>query len=182
MKTKIFLLFSYLVFLLSVLYFAFVSISERIQSSNQRQPSKLSAVSNEDYRYAKTIVPSPQHNEFSEFTDAELEAAIELLDALDDESGLNEKPQAQEIQPETSDFGMFEEQDIASRTDPDLEKTFEFYKGNLARHWDIAHKTTPLMNKLVRLDEETDELRACLNNPNWSLRVAILRVNTFKIA
>ena len=24
--------------------------------------------------------------------------------------------------------------------------------------------------------------RACLNNPNWSLRVAILRVNTFKIA
>ena len=25
-------------------------------------------------------------------------------------------------------------------------------------------------------------LRACLNNPNWPLRVAILRVNTFKIA
>ena len=48
-------------------------------------------------------------------TDAELEAAIKLLDALDAESGAVEKPQTQDTQLAISEFDTFEEQDIAKQ-------------------------------------------------------------------
>ena len=104
------------------------------------------------------MVPGPRQDEFSEFTDAELESVLQSLDALYAESAPRGIPGAQGVQPETSEFGMFEAQDTASGIDSRLEATFEFYKGNLAQHWEIAHKTTPVMNKIVELDESMDEL------------------------
>ena len=157
MKSKMFLYFSCFVFLISVIYFAFVTIRGKVYAKHEQQPSKISTDLNEDYRYAKTIV-KPRQDEFSEFTDAELEAALQYLDALDAESAPRGIPGAQEVQPETSEFGIFEAQDTASGIGSHLEATFEFYKGNLARHWEIAHKTTPLMNKIVELDESMAEL------------------------
>ena len=158
MKSKMFLYFSCFVFLISVIYFAFVTIRGKVYAKHEQQPSKISTDLNEDYRYAKTIALKPRQDEFSEFTDAELEAALRYLDALDAESAPRGIPGAQEVQPETSEFGIFEAQDTASGIGSHLEATFEFYKGNLARHWEIAHKTTPLMNKIVELDEDMDEL------------------------
>lgn len=158
MKSKIFLFFSCFVFLISVIYFAFVTIRGEIYSESQQQSSKISANLNGDYNYAKTMVLGPQHNEFREFTDAELEAALQYLDALDAESAPRGIPGAQEVQPETSEFGIFEAQDTTIEIGSRLEATFEFYKGNLVRHWEIAHETTPLMNKIVELDESMDEL------------------------
>ena len=163
MKSKCFMLFSCLVFLISAIYFAFVTIREKTYATHEQQPSNTSANLNEDYRYAKTVTLKPRHDEFSEFTDAELEAAIELLEALDTDSRPQEKPGAQEVQLATSEFGMFEEQDIASGIGSRMEATFEFYKGNLARHWEIAHKTTPLMNRIVTLDEDMDEISNRMN-------------------
>ncbi len=158
MKSKIFLFFSCIVFLVSVIYFAFVTIRGKIHAKSEQPPSKMSANLNEDHRYAKTVAPNPRQNELSRLTDAELEAAIKLLDALDAESGAAEGPQAQEMPLANSEFDLSEEQNTASRADPGLKATFEFYKGNLARHWEIAHQTTPLMNKIVELDESMDEL------------------------
>lgn len=163
MKSKLFLFFSCLVFLISVIYFAFVSIRGKIHAKSEQPPSKMSANLNENYRYAKTIAPKPRQDEFRELTDAELEAAIKLLDALDAESGAAEEPQAQEIPLAISEFDLSEEQNIASRTDRGLKATFEFYTRNLARHWEIAHQTTPLMNKIVELDESMDDLDNRMN-------------------
>ena len=162
MKSKIFLVFSCLVFLISVIWFMFVTISERTLGESQ-QPANMFGKSNEDIRQAKIIAPESQYDELSGFTDAELEAALDYLEALDAESAPREKPRAQEIQAETSEFGAFEEQNNASGSNPDLKKTFEFYKGNLARHWEIAHKITPLMDKIVELDESMDELDNRMN-------------------
>ncbi|MDE0503947.1 MAG: hypothetical protein OXI86_07700, partial [Candidatus Poribacteria bacterium] len=163
MKSKLFLFFSCLVFLISVIYIAFVSIRGKIHAKSEQPPSKMSANLNENYRYAKTIAPKPRQDEFSELTDAELEAAIKLLDALDAESGAAEGPQAQEMPLANSEFDLSEEQNTASRTDRGLKATFEFYKRNLSRHWEIAHQTTPLMNKIVELDENIDELDNRMN-------------------
>ena len=163
MKSKMFLFFSCLVFLVSVIYFVFVSIRGKIYAKSQQPPSKMSANLNEDYRYVKTIAPKPRQDEFRELTDAELEAAIKLLDALDAESGAAEGPQAQEMPLANSEFDLSEEQNTASRTDRGLKATFEFYKRNLSRHWEIAHQTTPLMNKIVELDENIDELDNRMN-------------------
>ena len=163
MKSKIFLYFSCSVFLISVIYFAFVTIRGKTYAKTKQQPLEISANSNEGYRYAKTVAPNPRQDELSRLTDAELEAVINLLDALDAESGAAEGPQAQEIPLANSEFEMSEEQNIASRIDPGLKATFEFYTRNLARHWEIAHKTTPLMNKIVELDESMDELDNRMN-------------------
>ncbi|MDE0300756.1 MAG: hypothetical protein OXN17_19125 [Candidatus Poribacteria bacterium] len=163
MKSKLFLFFSCLVFLISVIYIAFVSIRGKIHAKSEQPPSKMSANLNENYRYAKTIAPKPRQDEFSELTDAELEAALEYLGALDAQSGTVEKPQAQDTQFAISESDTFEEQDIASGTDPGLKATFEFYKRNLTRHWEIAHQTTPLMNKIVELDESMDDLDNRMN-------------------
>lgn len=158
MKSKIFLFFSCLVFLMSVIYFAFVTIRGRTNAASQQASSKMLAKLNEDLYDGRVAAPKPRHDEFSAFTDAELEAAIELLDAMDTESNSEEIPLIQDLQLATSEIGMFEEQDAASGTGSRLEATFEFYKGNLARHWEIAHETNPLMNKIVELDESMDEL------------------------
>lgn len=163
MKSRFFLYFSCFVFLISVVYFAFVTIRDNSYAKYEQGQSKISANLNEDYRYAKTIAPIPRQDGFSELTDAELEAAIKLLDALDAESGAAEGPQAQELTLAISEFGLSDEQKVASRTDPRLKATFEYYKGNLARHWKIAHQTTPLMNKIVELDESMDELDNRMN-------------------
>ena len=163
MKSKIFLFFSCLVFLISLIYFAFVTIRGNSYAKHEQGQSKISANLNEDYRYAKTIAPIPRQDGFSELTDAELEAAIKLFDALDAESSAVEGPQIQEIPLAVSEFDMFEEQNIASGTEPGLKATFEFYKRNLARHWEIAHQTTPLMSKIVELDESMDELDNRMN-------------------
>ena len=158
MKSKIFLFFSCLVFLISVIYFAFVTIRGRTNAASQQASSKMLAKLNEDLYDGRVAAPKPRHDEFSEFTDAELEAALRYLDALDAESAPRGIPGAQEVQPETSEFGIFEAQDTTIGIGSRLEATFEFYKGNLARHWEIAHETNPLMNKIVELDESMDEL------------------------
>ena len=87
MKSKFFLYFSCLVFLISLIYFAFVTIRGKTYARHEQRSSKISANLNEDYRYAKTIAPRPRQDELSGLTDAELEAAIKLFDALDAESG-----------------------------------------------------------------------------------------------
>lgn len=163
MKSKMFLFFSCLVFLISLIYFAFVTIRGKIHARREQGSSKISANLNEDYQYAKTIALKPQLNEFRELIDTELEAAIKLLDALDAESGAVEEPQAEKIPLAISEFDLSDEQNIASRTDPRLKATFEFYTGNLARHWKIADQTTPLMNKIVELDESMDDLDNRMN-------------------
>ena len=163
MKSKIFLFFSCLVFLISVIYFAFVSIRGKIHAKSEQPPSKMSANLIENYRYTKTIAPKPRQDEFRELTDAELETAIKFFDAIDAESGAVEKPQTQDTQLSISEFDTFEKQGIASIIDSGLEATFEFYTRNLARHWEIAHQTTPLMNKIVELDESMDDLDNRMN-------------------
>ncbi len=163
MKSKIFLYVSCFVFLISVIYFAFVTIIGESYTNQEQGHRKITAILNEDHRYAKTVAPKPRQDEFRELTDAELEAAIKLLDALDAESGAVEEPQAEEIPLAISEFDMLEKQNIASRADPGLKATFEFYKKNLTRHWEIAHQTTPLMNKIVELDESMDELDNRMN-------------------
>ena len=163
MKSKMFLFFSCFVFLISLIYFAFVTIRGKTYARHEQGSSKIFSNLNEDYQYAKTVVLKPRQDRFSELTDAELETAIKLLDALDAESGAAEGPQAQELPLAISEFDLSEEQNVASRTDPRLKATFEFYKGNLARHWEIAHQTTPLMNKIVEFDESMADLDNRMN-------------------
>ena len=163
MKSKMFLFLSCFVFLISLIYFAIVTSRGKTYARHEQGSSNVSADLNEDYRYAYTIAPKPRQDEFRELTDAELEAAIKFFDAIGAQSGAVEKSQAQDTQLTASEFDTFEEQDIASRTDPRLKATFEFYKGNLARHWEIAHQTTPLMNKIVELDESMDDLDNRMN-------------------
>lgn len=163
MKSKIFLYVSCSVFLISVIYFAFVTIRGKTYAKTKQQPSEISANLNEGYRYTKTVAPNPRQDELSRLTDAELEAALEYLGALGAQSGAVEKSQAQDTQLAASEFDTFEEQDIANIIDSGLDATFEFYTRNLARHWEIAHQTTPLMNKIVELDESMDDLDNRMN-------------------
>lgn len=161
MKSKTFLLFSCLVFSVSVIYFAFVTIKGKTRTKSQ-QPPEVFRKLNEDNYQAKIITSDLQYEELNGLTDAELEAAIEFLDTLNDElNSTGFERELQEGQSETLNPAIFDTQGSEKGSDSDLEKMetmFRFYKRNLDRHWDIAYKTTPIMKRLVELDENTDEL------------------------
>ena len=152
-----FLVFSCLVFLISIVYFIYTKYQMHTENKNQQEvTAELEAPS---VGHVSTIRSSQPKTEDSnpEPTEEEL-AAFEVflsnLEELEELDGTTETTQFEEVaeadtsETESDDTGI----------SPELEEMFIYYKGHLDRFREVERKVVPLMRRVVELDERIEEL------------------------
>lgn len=111
---------------------------------------------------SKIKSPKPQKSTekgLEQLSDEELEAALDYLNSLDEESTYEEKQKKEDIQPDvTSDTEVSEAEDSENKISPELKKRFRIYKEYVDKMRALVRKQASLQGRWEKLNNRADEI------------------------
>ena len=157
-----FLVFSCLVFLISIVYSIYTRYQMHTENKNQQEvTAELEAPSVGHVSISRSSQPKTEDSN-PEPTEEEL-AAFEVflsnLEELEELEGTTETTQFEEVFEEVAEAEVSETEGDDTGISPELKEMFIHYKEVfLNRSREVSREIAPFMRRIVELDERTDEL------------------------